>query len=178
MRKASRKGFVRGRFLCGSFVADVKLLFFRFGHGETITVEAERCCCAQETQSLLAEQLPTASQEGQNSQRISRKVYGRCAEASRKGGPVFAGKCPRSTGSSMGPKPTQDTAKHYFLSHFPSLLNMTFLLHQYSQKQVSKTCAAEGLWKQTMKHMRRGSSRKGPLGLLARGQDAEGSAEA
>ena len=52
-------------------------------HGETIA-EAERCCCVQESQRLLEEQLPTASQEDQNSRRISRKVCGRFAEAPRK----------------------------------------------------------------------------------------------
>ena len=35
------------------------------------------------------------------------------AEAPRTGGPVFAGKCPRSTGSPMEPKPTLAAAKHY-----------------------------------------------------------------
>ena len=38
---------------------------------------------------------------------------GRFAEAPRKGGPVFAGKWPRSMGSPMEPKPTQAAAKHY-----------------------------------------------------------------
>ena len=50
-------------------------------HGEATTVEADRCCCGQEAQHLLEEQLPTASQEDQNSRRISRKVCGRFAEA-------------------------------------------------------------------------------------------------
>ena len=74
-------------------------------------LEAERC--VQETQRLLEEQLPTASQEAQNSWRISWKGCGRFAEAPRKGGPVFAGKCPRSTGDSMEPNPTQAAAKDY-----------------------------------------------------------------
>ena len=43
----------------------------------------------------------------------SRKVCRRFAEAPRKGGPVFAGKCPRSMGSPMEPKPTQAASKHY-----------------------------------------------------------------
>ena len=77
-------------------------------HAETITVEERRCCCVRETQRLLEEQLPTASQG-----LISRKLCGSFAEAPRKGGRVFAGKWPRSMGSPMEPKPTQAAAKHY-----------------------------------------------------------------
>ena len=61
----------------------------------------------------LEEQMPTTSQEGQNSRRISRKVCGSFAEAPRKGGPVFAGKWPRSMGSPMEPKPIQAAEEHY-----------------------------------------------------------------
>ena len=46
-------------------------------HGITITLEAERCCCVQEMQRLLEEQLPTASQEDHG-------CCGRFAEGSRK----------------------------------------------------------------------------------------------
>ena len=45
-------------------------------HRGTMVVEAERCCCVQEAKRLLEEQLPTASQEDQNSWHISRKVCG------------------------------------------------------------------------------------------------------
>ena len=111
---------------------------------------------ARETQCLLEEQLPTTSQEDQNSRRISQKVCGR-----RKGGPVVVSKCPCSTGnSSMEPTPT-GSGEHYF----PSKHRMTFLSAPIlAEANSCKTCAKEGLRKQLMKHMCGGSSRKGPLG--------------
>ena len=71
--------------------------------GETITAEEERCCCVQETQRLLEEQLPAAGQEDQNSRRSLRKLCGKFAQDPPNGGPVFAGKCPRSMGAQWSP---------------------------------------------------------------------------
>ena len=119
--------------------------------------EAEKCCCVQEAQHFLEEQLPTATQEDQNS-----GFRGRFDDAPRKGGPVLAGKCPRSTRSRMEPKPTQATAKRN-TTLLPYLHDFPFCANTRGSKSC-KTCAAEGLRKQTMKHRCRRSSRKGPLG--------------
>ena len=103
------EGFVEGicsRKVCGSFAADMFFVCFIFqcvhrNAQRNDYSRRKRCRCVKETQRLLEEQLPTASQEDQNSRRILRKVCGRFAEAPRKGGPVFE------------PKPTPAVAKHY-----------------------------------------------------------------
>ena len=93
----------------------------------------------------------------QNSRRISRKLRGSSAEAPRKGASL------------------QASGHVAWLAHWsPSLHRLrrnTTLLKNYFPfcantrgSKSGKPCAAEGLRKQTMKHMCRRSSRKGPLG--------------
>ena len=98
------KGFAEGilsRKACGSFVADMKLVVAVCVRGKAwrsdYTRSGKVLLRTRNATLALEEPLPTAGQPG--------TFRGRLAEA-WKGGPVFAGKCPRSTGSSMEPKPT------------------------------------------------------------------------
>ena len=111
------RDFFRGRFAEALWL--IRNSLFQFvcveEHGETTTVEAERCCCKQETQHLrraVANSKPRRPKQPADFVEGLRKVRGRFAEAPRKGGSVFAGKCTCSTGSPMEPKPTQAAANH------------------------------------------------------------------
>ena len=161
MRKVLRKWFL-SRKVCGSFVADRKFIVSAcvlVHHGETNTVEAERCCL-QGTQCLLEEQLPTASQEDQDSLRFSSKVCGRFAEAPRKGAPCLQASAPVAVAwvAYWSPRLHGLRRSTIFLPYSNSFLR------QHSRKQICKACAAEGLQKQAMNHVCRGSSWKGPVG--------------
>ena len=100
MNMCTAPHFFGGRFAEALWL--IQNLLFQFAcvekHGETITVEAERCCCVQRNATLtrraIANSKPRRPKQPVDFAEGLRKVR---AEAPRKRGPVFAGKCPRSS---------------------------------------------------------------------------------
>ena len=146
------------RKVCGSFVADIQLMF-QCVHGKARRNDSSRRkgvaeCKKRNTylKSRCQQQAKKAKTAGVFRRRFaeaSRKLRGRVALCLQASGHVAWA--------------AQWSPSLHKLRRSTTSLKMTFCANARGSKS-SKPCPAEGLRKQTMKHMCRGSSRKGPLG--------------